>query len=78
MPASIEKFIKASCLSVLVCTGTYYDLYYFAVLGQVTVLVVPPYLYSIEENRHDVVLEDCWTARPQLPSSPAISVQRTE
>ena len=29
-------------------------------------LVVPPYPYSIEEDRHDVDLEDCWTARPQL------------
>ncbi len=29
-------------------------------------MVVPPYPYSIEEDRHDVPLEDCWTARPQL------------
>ncbi len=28
--------------------------------------LVPPYPYCIEEDRHDVALEDCWTARPQL------------
>jgi hypothetical protein len=33
---------------------------------QVTVVVVPPYPYSIEEDRHDVPLEDCWYVRPQL------------
>ena len=37
-----------------------------AALVQDTVLVVPPYPYSIEEDRHDVPLEDCWAARPQL------------
>ncbi len=29
-------------------------------------LVVPPYPYCIEEDHHDVDLEDCWTAQPQL------------
>ena len=29
-------------------------------------LVVPPYPYCIEEDRHAVDLDDCWTARPQL------------
>jgi hypothetical protein len=29
-------------------------------------LVVPPYPYCIEEDCHDVDLEDCWTALPQL------------
>ena len=33
---------------------------------QDTVLIVPPYPYCIEEDRHAVDLEDCWTARPQL------------
>ena len=33
---------------------------------QDTVVVVPPYPYCIEEDRHDVPLEDCWYARPQL------------
>ena len=33
---------------------------------QDTVLVVPPYPSCIEEDRHDVDFEDCWTARPQL------------
>jgi hypothetical protein len=33
---------------------------------QDTVVVVSPYPYSIEEDRHDVPLEDCWYARPQL------------
>ncbi len=27
---------------------------------------MPPYPYSIEEDRHNVPLEDCWYARPQL------------
>jgi hypothetical protein len=30
------------------------------------VLVVPPYPHCIEEDHHDVDLEDCWTALPQL------------
>ena len=34
--------------------------------AQDTVVVVPPYPYCIEEDRHDVPLEDCWYARPQL------------
>ncbi len=29
-------------------------------------LVVPPYPYCIEEDHHDVDLEDCWTAPTQL------------
>ena len=33
---------------------------------QDNVLVVPPYPYSIEEDRREVLLEDCWAARPQL------------
>jgi hypothetical protein len=37
-----------------------------AALLQDTVLVVPPYPYSIEQDCHDVPLEDCWAARPQL------------
>ena len=37
---------------------------YFCV--QDTILVVPPYPFCIEEDRHDVPLEDCWYARPQL------------
>jgi hypothetical protein len=36
---------------------------------QDTVLVVPPYPYCIEEDHHDVDLEDCWTAQPQLSFS---------
>jgi hypothetical protein len=31
-----------------------------------TVVFVPPYPYSIEEDRHGVPLGDCWYARPQL------------
>ena len=34
--------------------------------AQDTLVVVPPYPYCIEEDRHDVPLEDCWYARPQL------------
>ena len=33
---------------------------------QDTIVVVPPFPYCIEEDRHDVPLEDCWYARPQL------------
>ncbi len=29
-------------------------------------LVVPQYPYCIEEDHHDVDLEDCWTTLPQL------------
>ncbi len=28
--------------------------------------MVPPYPYCIEGDRHDVPMEDCWYARPQL------------
>ena len=31
-----------------------------------TIVVVPPFPYCIEEDRHNVPLEDCWYARPQL------------
>ncbi len=31
-----------------------------------TILVVPPYPFCIEEDRHDVPLEDCLYASPQL------------
>ena len=37
---------------------------YFCV--QDTILVVPPYPFCIEADRHDVPLEDCWYASPQL------------
>jgi hypothetical protein len=37
---------------------------YFCV--QDTILVVSPYPYCIEVDRHDVPLEDCWYARLQL------------
>ena len=33
---------------------------------QDTVVVVPPYPYSIIEDHSDVPLEYCWYARPQL------------
>jgi hypothetical protein len=33
---------------------------------QDTIVVVPPFPYCIEEDLHDVPLEDCWCARPQL------------
>ena len=36
------------------------------ICAQDTVLIVPPYPYNVEEDRHDVPLEDCWYARPQL------------
>jgi hypothetical protein len=33
---------------------------------QDTVVVVPPYPYSIMEDHHDVPLENCWYAQTQL------------
>ena len=33
---------------------------------QDTIVVVPPYPYSIEDDPADVPFEDCWYARPQL------------
>jgi hypothetical protein len=33
---------------------------------QDTVVVVPPYPFSIKEDSDDVPLSDCWYARPQL------------
>ena len=33
---------------------------------QDTIVVVPPYPYSLEEDHRDVPLEDCWYARSQL------------
>ena len=45
-------------------TSIYTDVRYFYALD--TVVIVPPYPYCIEEDRHDVALEDCWFARPQL------------
>ena len=33
---------------------------------QDTVLIIPPYPYNLEEDHHNVPLEDMWYARPQL------------
>ena len=49
---------------ILVYTSIYTDVLYFHV--QDTIVIVPAYPYSIEEDHHDVPLEDCWFARPQL------------
>ncbi len=49
---------------VSVHTSIYTDVLYSHT--QDTVVIVPPYPYCIEEDRHDVALEDCWFARPQL------------
>ena len=38
----------------------------YSIYAQDTIVIVPPYPYCIEEDRHDVALEDCWFARPQL------------
>jgi hypothetical protein len=40
-----------------------------AALVQDTVLVVPQYPYCIEEDRHAVDLENCWTARLGRPDN---------
>ncbi len=38
----------------------------YSIYAQDTIVIVPPYPYCIEEDSHDVALEDCWFARPQL------------
>ncbi len=50
----------------LVCTKYIPWIMVCAALVQDTVLVVPQYPYCIEEDLHDVDLEDCWTALPRL------------
>ncbi len=60
---------------VSVHTSIYTDVRYF--YAQDTGVIVPPYPYYIEEDRHDVPLEDCWFARPQLFSG-AVCVLRME
>ena len=62
---SIYQFIHGiywyiPLLYIVVCT----NLLHCCV--QDTIVVVPPFPYCIEEDRHDVPLEDCWYARPQL------------
>ena len=49
---------------VSVHTSIYTDVRYF--YAQDTVVIVSPYPYCIEEDSHDVALEDCWFARPQF------------
>ncbi len=53
------------CWYILVHTT---NIYIVIPLGcvQDTVLVIPPYPYSITEDIDDVLLKDCWYARPQL------------
>ena len=48
----------------MVYNSTYHD--FLCLFRQDTIVIVPPYLYCTEEDRHDVPLEDCWYARPQL------------
>ncbi len=61
---SISQYIHRDTWYVIVCMSTYWDILYFCV--QDTILVVPPYPYCIEEDRHNDRMEDCWSARPQL------------
>jgi hypothetical protein len=60
---------------VLVCTGIYwFILIVFTMFSgaeglgcvQDTIVMVPPYPYSITEDIEDVTFEDCWYARTQL------------
>ncbi len=60
----ISQYILRYTWYIIVCMSTYWDMLYFCV--QDTILVVPPYPYCIEEERHNVPLEDCWYASPQL------------
>ena len=57
-------YIRWLLLFILVYTIMYTDVLNSCV--QDTVVIVPPFPYSIEENHHDVPLEDCWYASPQL------------
>ena len=62
---SIYWYIPCYTWYILVYTITVYSgIYYHCV--QDIIVVVPPFPYCIEEDRHDVPLEDCWYARPQL------------
>ena len=74
----IHQYILSHTDMYSVCTGMYpvFETENVA-LVQDTVLVVPPYPYSIEEDHHDVALEDCWAARPSS-SSPATCAQWVE
>ena len=57
---------------MLVYTGTYYYNLHFCssaeglLCVQDTIVVIPPYPYSITEDIADVPFKDCWYARPQL------------
>jgi hypothetical protein len=65
-------------LYILVCTGMYWYILVFTSftffnscvegLGcvQDTIVVVPPYPYSIADDIADVTFGDCWYAQPQL------------
>ena len=52
------------CWGIYKYTSIYPDVLYFC--EQDTIVIVPPYPYCIEEDHHDVPLEECWFARPQL------------
>ena len=60
-------------LFIDVCTCLHHYIELFCV--QDTILVIPPYPFCIEEVPQDVLLEECWYARPQL-LLPASSVHR--
>ncbi len=45
-------------------TCIYHD--FLHLCPQDTVVIVPPYPYSIEEDPHNVPLKDGWYARPQI------------
>ena len=64
--ASIQRYqyIRLLLRYIQVYTSIYTDILVFYV--QDTIVIVPPYPYCIEEDHHDVPLEDCWFARPQL------------
>jgi hypothetical protein len=67
------KFLQGMYRYVLVHTFTYLYVLVCTIIDTVllvvvqdTVLAVPPYPCSIEEDCHDVPLEDCWTVCHQL------------
>ncbi len=67
--ASILRYADIHCMLRYICVHTSISSMYTVVLylyQQDTIVIVLPYPYCTEEDCHDVALEDCWFARPQL------------
>jgi hypothetical protein len=64
--ASILRYEDIHWMFRYVCvhTSIYHDVLYF--YAGDSIVIDLPYPYFIEEDHHDVALEECWFARPQL------------